>query len=75
MSKDRRKKRGVMIKIYLCKNCEKFVLVSKSTRRKDVNICRSCNQKMEEAKITYEEWMNLTLEERSNLAHSYCQKL
>lgn len=64
-----------MIKIYLCKQCKKFVLVSKSTRRKDGDVCRSCNQKMEEASITYEEWMELTQEQRSNLACSYCQKL
>ena len=63
-----------MIKIYLCKNCQKFVLVSKSTRRRGVNICRTCDHEMEEAEITYEQWMEYTQEERRVLAHSYCQK-
>lgn len=53
-----------MLEIYLCKTCGKYALVSRTSHRKDGDICRACGSKMQLSDLTYEQWIRLSPKER-----------
>lgn len=61
-----------MLEMYLCKRCEKYVLVSKHSHKKGPDLCRTCGSVMNLSKLSYEKWSRMVPEERKQLAQKEC---
>lgn len=62
-----------MIEMFICRKCERILLVSRHSHKKGNDVCRTCGTKIELIELSYERWISMSERQRKVAAEKYCK--